>query len=160
MNFVQEIASRKVYKTFAIGGLYQWFIDRQFNRFIFRIKNVQWIPLITTKLIENVATHSRLYRLASQAVTNSELKDNKSNQSPQRRTTKKEQHRRNKSDTDLNWYLSNVSMHKNVANSKFYTDHVDEKSLVDPEVKLLHAFFSICDTYRDECLDDEALESK
>lgn len=135
-------------------------IECLFKRFISRIKNVQWIPLITTKLIENVATHSRLYRLASQAVTNSELKDNKSNQSPQRRTTKKEQHRRNKSDTDLNWYLSNVSMHKNVANSKFYTDHVDEKSLVDPEVKLLHAFFSICDTYRDECLDDEALESK
>lgn len=51
-------------------------------------------------------------------------------------------------------------MHKNVANSKFYTDHVDEKSLVDPEVKLLHAFFSICDTYRDECLDDDELESK
>ncbi len=51
-------------------------------------------------------------------------------------------------------------MSKNVANSKFYTDHVDEQSLVDPEVKLLHAFFSICDTYRDECLDDEALESE
>lgn len=116
--------------------------------------------MLTTKLIENVATHSRLYRLASQAVTNSDLKDIKANQSPQRRTVKKEQHRRNKSDTDLSWYLSNVSMHKNVANSKFYTDHVDEKSLVDPEVKLLHAFFSTCDTYRDECLDDEALESK
>lgn len=116
--------------------------------------------MLTTKLIENVATHSRLYRLANQAVTNNEVKDNKSNQSPQRRTTKKEQHRRNKSDTDLSWYLSNVSMHKNVANSKFYTDHVDEKSLIDPEVKLLHAFFNTCDTYRDECLDDEALESK
>lgn len=120
---------------------------------------MQWIPLITTKLIENVATHSRLYRLANQSVTNTDVKDNKSHQSPQRRATKKEQHRRNKSDTDLNWYLANVSMHRNVANSKFYTDHVDEKSLVDPEVKLLHAFFSICDTYRDECLDDEALES-
>ncbi|KAJ6633282.1 Sorting nexin-13 [Pseudolycoriella hygida] len=122
-----------------------------------RIKSVQWVPLITTKLVENLATHSRLYRLASQAVTNSETKDNKSNHSPQRRTTKKEQHRRNKSDTDLNWYMSK-SMHKNVANSKFYTDHVDEKSLVDPEVKLLHSFFSICDTYRDECMDDETLE--
>lgn len=116
--------------------------------------------MLTTKLIENVATHSRLYRLATQAVTNNEVKDNKSNQSPQRRNTKKEQHRRNKSDTDLSWYFSNVSMHKNVANSKFYTDHVDEKSLIDPEVKLLHAFFSTCDTYRDECLDDESLESK
>ncbi|XP_037036659.1 sorting nexin-13-like isoform X1 [Bradysia coprophila] len=133
-------------------------IEESVQNICHRIKTVQWVPLITTKLIENVATHSRLYRLASQAVTNSEHKNNKSNQSPQRRTAKKEQHRRNKSDTDLSWYLSNVSMHKNVANSKFYTDHVDEKSLVDPEVKLLHAFFSICDTFRDECLDDEALE--
>lgn len=135
--------------------------------FFFSIKNTQWIPLITTKLIEDVATHSRLYRLAQQA-TNSDTitSEAKQRNSPQRRHhyNKKDhqqplQHRRNKSDTDLSWYLGNASVQKNVANSKFYTEPIDEKTLCDPEAKLLKAFFDISELYRNECLDEAELES-
>lgn len=141
-----------------------------------RIRNTQWQPLITQKLIEDVATHTRLYRLAQQATNDSKTgamaaaaaaADSKA--SPQRRskrdaaaassTSAALRHRRNKSDTDLSWYLGAASVQKNVANSKFYTEPIDEKTLCDPEAKLLKSFFDISDLYRNECLDEAALES-
>lgn len=121
--------------------------------------------MITTKLIENVATHSRLYRLANQAI-NADAKEGLKRQSPQRRSKRNTNpqtlnHRRNKSDTDLSWYLGASSVQKNVANSKFYTENqIDESILNDPEAKLLKAFFDISDAYQKECLDEVALESK
>lgn len=137
-----------------------------------RIKNTQWIPLMTTKLVDNIATHSRLYRLGCQtssvepAVAKEPTKQKLL--SPQKRSLKKDQHRRNKSDTDLSWYLGGNSSatatpapHKNVANSKFYTatKPVDENTLIDPEAKLLNAFFDNSDVYKNECLSETALES-
>lgn len=117
---------------------------------------------MTTKLVEHMATHSRLYRLATQATstpTNDVTRESKSRHSPQKRP-KKEQHRRNKSDTDLSWYLGTSSVQKNVANSKFYTQQTVESVLLDPEAKLLNAFFSASDLYKAECLNEEALESE
>lgn len=140
-----------------------------------RIKNTQWIPLMTTKLVDNIATHSRLYRLGCQASSSAEpvaaTKESTKQKllSPQKRSLKKDQHRRNKSDTDLSWYLggncsatATPASHKNVANSKFYTatKPVDENTLIDPEAKLLNAFFDNSDLYKDECLSEIALESK
>lgn len=148
-------------------------IEESLQNFCNRIKNTLWLPLMTTKLVDNMATHSRLYRLATQAqaANANECKTTaKQRNSPQKRM-KKEQHRRNKSDTDLSWYLGNSgtaaaavasTQHKNVANSKFYTTSqpVDESTLIDPEAKLLNTFFDTCDLYKNECLSEAALESK
>lgn len=134
-----------------------------------RIRNTQWIPLMTTKLIDNVAMHARLYRLATETVNLSldedDSKYTSDKVSPHRRGSgvKVHQHRRNKSETDLNWYLGQASgqgVQKNVANSKFYTnvDRSEEKKYMDPETKLINAFFGHCDSYRDECMDERALE--
>lgn len=123
-----------------------------------RIKNAPLLPLLTTKLIDDVATHCRLYRLAQQTVTNKKAEQKKmklrEKLSPQRSI--KGSHRRNKSDTDLNWHL-NAGL-KNVANSKFYTAQPDEQ-YVDPEMRLNNAFFDNCDLYKSECLDERALET-
>lgn len=150
-----------------------------------RIKNTQWIPLMTTKLVDCLALHARYYRLANGTI-NLELdssSDDKSSaqqspqrfgdkSSPQRRPNvrKKLQHRRNKSDTDLSCYLANQTVQKNVANSKFYTVETEttasgttltiQEKQNDPEIKLIHAFFNQCDLYRNECLSEEALEGE
>lgn len=144
-----------------------------------RIKNTQWIPLITNKIIEDVATHARLYRLAGQAVSGEGAaaahKEANKRQSPQRRSNRKEpstpsasnapapglRHRRNKSDTDLSWHLAGGGAQRTVANSKFYNEPIDEKALfADPEARLNAAFFDISDLYRDQCLDEKKLESE
>lgn len=88
--------------------------------------------------------------------------------SPQKRASNGKQsgsngslHRRNKSDTDVKWNMSDTTLPpKNVANSKFYTNPLDEESLLDPEMKLFQAFFNNCDTYKEECLNERSLESK
>uniref|UniRef100_A0A1B0CD75 Putative sorting nexin n=1 Tax=Lutzomyia longipalpis TaxID=7200 RepID=A0A1B0CD75_LUTLO len=52
----------------------------------------------------------------------------------------------------------NAAVQKNVANSKFYTKTIDEQTLLDPELKLLHAFFDHCGTFQKECLNEDDLE--
>lgn len=144
-------------------------IEESLQNISARIKNTQWVPLMTTKLVDTVAMHARLYRLATETVNlalDNDVKasNNKSNErdSPQRRNVgnKMQEHRRNKSDTDLNRYVSgNGTKHS----TKFYVDigaKDGEEKFVDPEVKLTNAFFNHSDLYRDECLDDQALESK
>lgn len=129
--------------------------------------------MITNKIIEDVATHARLYRLAGEAVSGEGVhKESNKRQSPQRRTNRKEpstpsgpapglRHRRNKSDTDLSWHLGASAVQRNVANSKFYNEPIDEKALFgDPEARLNAAFFDISDLYRDQCSDERKLESK
>lgn len=148
-----------------------------------RVKGIQWIPLMTTKLVDIVAMHARLYRKAN-ATLNLQLDETKStsssgsnqssfqtnNSSPQRRPAnlnrKMQEHRRNKSETDLN--LGNQSIQRTFGNSKFYDsmEQSRKKSNSDKsstggdacEAKLITAFFNQCELYRDECLDDEALE--
>lgn len=144
-----------------------------------RVKSIQWIPLMTTKLVDIVAMHARLYRKAN-ATLNLQLDETKSasstknnpssNQasSPQRRVSnasrKMNQHRRNKSETDLNF--GNQSSQKSFGNSKFYdpTDlsrkSNDKSPVGDGKAKLITAFFNQCETYRDQCLDDQAFEGK
>lgn len=142
-----------------------------------RIKNTQWIPLMTTKSIDILALHARLYRKANDTVnlqldetkpsTNHQANGNNLNLSPQRRPPnvgrKLGQHRRNKSDTDLNWHSINQSVTRNVGNSKFYDDTA-KKSIEKPmigdahEAKLITAFFNQCELFRNECLDERILE--
>lgn len=144
-------------------------IEESVQNICARIKNTQWIPIITTKLVDQVALHARYYRLANETV-NLSLDDTKQQKfqasttraSPQRRiqVNRKlsQQHRRNKSDTDLNWYLGNQSMQRSVGNSKFYDGEPKTNSESDSESKLINAFFNQCDLYRDECLDETVLE--
>lgn len=161
-------------------------IEESVQNICTRMKNTQWIPLMTTRLVDIAAMHARLYRLANDTV-NLQLDETKStsgssNQnghqtqksngndrntsSPQRRltaTTKLQQHRRNKSETDLSWYLGNQ---RTVGNSKFYDSVDSNKKSKDKapligdatEAKLVTAFFNQCEMYRDECLDEEVLE--
>ncbi|XP_061508024.1 sorting nexin-13 isoform X3 [Anopheles gambiae] len=141
-----------------------------------RVRSVDLLPLMTTRLIDDLAKHTRFYRLATQEVTNSANSKSSSTTnatptgldqqkrlkmheklSPQRRTLKVEGHRRNKSETDLTWQLGQAALQKNVANSRFYNVPVDEQSLGDPETMLLNAFFGFCEEYRSECLEPDAL---
>lgn len=146
-----------------------------------RVKNQSWVPLMTTKLVDIVATHARLYRKANATLNlqldetkstsfsgSNQFQTNTSNSSPQRRVSsnnrKINQHRRNKSETDLNFGYQNVQ--RTFGNSKFY-DSMDQsrKKSTDKipvgdasEAKLITAFFNQCELYKEECLDDQALE--
>ncbi|XP_053693195.1 sorting nexin-13-like isoform X2 [Sabethes cyaneus] len=131
-----------------------------------RIKVAELLPLMTTKVIDDLARHTRFYRLATQDVSNNSKPLNANNQkrmkiheklSPQKKSLRGNGHRRNKSDTDLTWHLGNAALQKNVANSKFYGVQADEQSLVDPEMMLLNSFFGFSDEYKLECLDENAL---
>ncbi|XP_053671964.1 sorting nexin-13-like [Anopheles nili] len=135
-----------------------------------RVRSVDLLPLMTTRLIDDLAKHTRFYRLATQEVANSASNSKKPTSteqkrlkiheklSPQRRNLKVEGHRRNKSETDLTWQLGNAALQKNVANSRFYNVPVDEQSAVDPESMLLSSFFGFCDEFQNECTDAEALD--
>ncbi|XP_058822480.1 sorting nexin-13-like isoform X2 [Topomyia yanbarensis] len=131
-----------------------------------RIKTAELLPLMTTKLIDDLARHTRFYRLATQDVSNSSKQPNANDQkrlkiheklSPQKKNHRGNGHRRNKSETDLTWHLGNAALQKNVANSKFYAVQADEQSLVDPEIMLLNSFFGFCDDYKKECMDEDAM---
>ncbi|XP_055377487.1 sorting nexin-13-like isoform X2 [Condylostylus longicornis] len=102
-----------------------------------RIKNVEWIPLMTTKLIDDIAVHTKFYRLANQAIRSEDKTSDSS--LPQRKN-------------------QSSASQKSVANSKFYLEVPDEKVLLDPEANLLNAFFNQCDQFRKECSDEIALE--
>uniref|UniRef100_A0A8D8BKG3 Sorting nexin-13 n=1 Tax=Culex pipiens TaxID=7175 RepID=A0A8D8BKG3_CULPI len=134
-----------------------------------RLKAAELLPLMTTKLIDDLARHTRFYRLASQDVSSNVKPPTSANDqkrlkiheklSPQKKNHRGmgDGHRRNKSETDLTWHLGNAALQKNVANSKFYGVQADEQSLVDPEVMLLNSFFGFCDEYKKECMDEEAM---
>lgn len=172
-------------------------IEESVQNVCHRVKNTQWIPLITTKLVDIVAMHARLYRKAN-ATLNLQLDETKSTSSasglpsngnqnafpsmnttssPQRRNSARKfnQHRRNKSETDLNLTGGGggggqQSIQRTFGNSKFYesldpnrkSSNAGDKSPAGDvsEAKLITAFFNQCELYRDECLDDQALEGK
>lgn len=150
-------------------------IEESLQNVCTRLRNTQWVPLMTTKAIDIVALHCRLYRKANDTV-NLQLDETRKpvviaqangqnvNASPQRKNTTTTnrtglQHRRNKSDTDVNWY----STQRNVANSKFYEPNEVPRKSIDKspdaaEAKLINAFFNQNELFRGECLDDEKLE--
>ncbi|XP_062560743.1 sorting nexin-13-like isoform X3 [Armigeres subalbatus] len=131
-----------------------------------RMKSAELLPLMTTKLIDDLARHTRFYRLATQDNSTKQMNGNEQKRlkiheklSPQKRNQRGNGHRRNKSETDLTWHLGNAALQKNVANSKFYGGQADEQSLLDPETMLLNSFFGFCDDYKEECMsEDQMLE--
>lgn len=71
-----------------------------------RVKGVQWISIITNTFVEELAKHSKYYRISKQVVTHKTVdvgKLNKKLSSPQTRNRKGLAPKRTKSETDLIW---------------------------------------------------------
>ncbi|KAK9869740.1 hypothetical protein WA026_003476 [Henosepilachna vigintioctopunctata] len=92
-----------------------------------RIKEIDWIPYFTTTLVDEAASHLRLFRQARAKMK--QIKDLKTvRNSPMRdikNSPKKSSHKRNKSETDINWYHSKASdikkeQEKSAGNLKLY----------------------------------------
>ncbi|KAJ8688132.1 hypothetical protein QAD02_023927 [Eretmocerus hayati] len=76
-----------------------------------RVKDVDWIPYLTTKLVDDAASHMKLYRQARAKMKHVKTQKVSSSSSNSGGTPKKTPtHRRNKSETDVFWY----------SQSKFY----------------------------------------
>ncbi|XP_043466111.1 sorting nexin-13-like [Leptopilina heterotoma] len=89
-----------------------------------RVKEVDWIPYLTTRLVDDAASHMRLYQQARAKMKQIQLNKlskttstSTSGGTPKRVPT----HRRNMSDTDISWY----------SQSKFYTPNLT--SLTEPK---------------------------
>lgn len=121
-----------------------------------RLQQAPLLNTITTKMIDDVAAHTRTYHRALRT-----LNDQTKKPQPAPNKFSSPFHRRNKSDTDVtsrNWNLGNALIHKKVANSTFYSVQTDEK-LMDPETQFVDLFFQCSDNlYKDESLSDEQLE--
>lgn len=106
-----------------------------------RVKDVDWIPYLTTRLVDDAASHMRLYRQARAKMKN--IKNNNkgscssstSGGTPKRSPT----HRRNKSETDISWY----------SQSKFYVPNLTsltepiDTNIDDNEATLEKIFFDL-----------------
>ncbi|XP_044751321.1 sorting nexin-13-like [Coccinella septempunctata] len=97
-----EVTIRKTAQTFAIN------ISN-------RIKEIDWIPYLTTQLVDEAASHLRLFKQARtkmqllsipKTMRNSPMRDFKN-------SPKKSFHKRNKSETDVNWYHKRANELKN-----------------------------------------------
>ncbi|XP_076756780.1 sorting nexin-13 [Xylocopa sonorina] len=89
-----------------------------------RVKGVDWIPYLTTRLVDDAASHVRLYRQARTRIKqlrSKKLQKGSASSSTSSGTPKKTPtHRRNKSETDVSWY----------SQSKFYIPNLS--SLTEP----------------------------
>ncbi|XP_024944002.1 sorting nexin-13 isoform X2 [Cephus cinctus] len=89
-----------------------------------RVKDVDWIPYLTTRLVDDAASHMRLYRQARakmKQIRANRIQKGGSRSSTSGSTPKKTPtHRRNKSETDISWY----------SQSKFYIPNLS--SLAEP----------------------------
>lgn len=89
-----------------------------------RVKGVDWIPYLTTRLVDDAASHVRLYRQArariKQLRTKKVQKGSTSSSTSSGTPKKIPTHRRNKSETDVFWY----------SQSKFYIPNLC--SLTEP----------------------------
>lgn len=102
-----------------------------------------------------MAEHTKLYRLATQSINNKnhEQKQASHNLTPQKKN-RRGLHKRNKSDTDVNWFFGQ-KLNENTKNQP-----LNELSLLDPEYKLLTVFFENCDLYKNECMNEDSLDRK
>ncbi|XP_011306364.1 sorting nexin-13 isoform X2 [Fopius arisanus] len=87
-----------------------------------RVKDVDWIPYLTTRLVDDAASHMRLYRQARAKMKANSKTPKTSCSSNSGGTPKRSpsRHRRNKSETDIAWY----------SQSKFYIPNLT--SLTEP----------------------------
>lgn len=121
-----------------------------------RLTQAPLLSTITTKMIDDVASHAKIYQRVLRTLNEQTKK------APAGSKFNSPFHRRNKSDTDVtssrNWNLGNAAIHRKVANSTFYSVQTDEK-LLDPDKQLIELFFENSENaFKDESLSDEALE--
>lgn len=129
-------------------------IEGIISNFSKRIKVAPLLPLITTKIIDDIANHTKIYRKTILTLRQSEFTDKN-----QKLKLNPQHHKRNKSEADLTWNLGNANVHKNVANSTFYSVQSTDESLLDPEKRLIKTFFDNCEgSFKNECLDELELE--
>lgn len=70
-----------------------------------RVKEVDWIPFLTTRIVDDAATHLRLFKQARVKIKQDEKPKSPRN-SPRREVkSPKRSHKRNKSETDLNRHV-------------------------------------------------------
>lgn len=114
------------------------------------------MQIITTKIIDDIAAHSKAYHDAMRMVQESQ-------KGPKSLTKFNSSfHRRNKSESALlseaTWSIAGANVHRKVANSTFYSIQTDE-SLLDPEKQLIETFFDITSNkFKKEVNDDKASE--
>lgn len=89
-----EVTVKKTAQTFAIN------ISN-------RVKEIDWIPYLTTRLVDDAASHLRLFKQARARMKVMEKQKSPKN-SPQKdlKQSPKRSHKRNKSETDV-WYYGN-----------------------------------------------------
>ncbi|CAH0557190.1 unnamed protein product [Brassicogethes aeneus] len=119
-----EMAVRKTAQTFAIN------ISN-------KIKEIDWIPYLTTRLVDDAATHLKIYKQARAKMKLLE-KPKSPRDSPvkEKNSPHKLAHKRNKSETDVSWYHGKSveikrETEKNVGNSKFYSSSDKHLTLED-----------------------------
>lgn len=79
-----------------------------------RVKEIDWLPYLTTRLVDDAATHLRLFRQARAKIKTTE-KPKSPRGSPMRSDLKlspKRTHKRNKSETDVGWYFGSRNTEK------------------------------------------------
>lgn len=71
-----------------------------------RVKEVDWIPYLTTRLVDDAATHLRLFKQsrAKMKYLDKNIKSPRNSPLRDKSSPKKTTHKRNKSETDINWY--------------------------------------------------------
>ncbi|KAG5894046.1 hypothetical protein JTB14_037890 [Gonioctena quinquepunctata] len=102
-----------------------------------RVKEVDWIPYLTQRLVDDAASHLRLYKQARAKMKLLEVARQQRN-SPQRDKTspKRNIHKRNKSETDVGWYSGRSTELKRdseriLGNSKFYLSDVNKNASLE-----------------------------
>lgn len=75
-----------------------------------RVKEVDWIPFLTTRLVDDAASHLRLFKQARiKLVQDDKYKNSRNSPRRDQKSSPKRSHKRYKSETDVSWYSSNKS---------------------------------------------------
>ncbi|GLV38789.1 snazarus [Carabus blaptoides fortunei] len=93
-----------------------------------RVKEIDWLPYLTTRLVDDAATHLRLFRQA-RAKIKTTVKPKSPRGSPMRSDLKlspKRTHKRNKSETDVGWYFGSRSAEKRVTDNAANLNTLEE----------------------------------
>lgn len=75
------------------------------------MKEIDWIPYFTRRLVDDAASHLRLYKQARAKMKLQEISKESNKKSPSKdlKSPRKSIHKRNKSEADVNWYSGKVA---------------------------------------------------
>lgn len=75
------------------------------------MKEIDWIPYFTQILVDDAASHLRLYKQARAKMKLQEVSKEPARRSPSKdlKSPKKNIHKRNKSEADVNWYSGRIT---------------------------------------------------